>query len=115
MSQPIPVSASDWNHFFNLTASIALIALATVIGAMVFFIIKYRERKGQSKFVLDLGLNKSHPRDSVVFASISIIILVSLVAASYQLTPNPRFGPARLKKYGYRRDRFSMGLEIWLP
>lgn len=93
MSQPIPVSASDWNHFFDLAASIALIALAIVIGAMIFFIVKYRVRKGQSKFIPDFGFKKSRPKESLLFASISIIILVSLVAASYELAPNPRFGP----------------------
>jgi cytochrome c oxidase subunit 2 len=94
MSQPIPVSASDWNHFFDLAATIALIALAIVIGAMIYFTVKYRARKGQTKFIPEFKLGKSRPREGFIFASISIIILVSLVAASYSLTPNPRFGPA---------------------
>jgi cytochrome c oxidase subunit 2 len=94
MSQPIPVSASGWNHLFDLAAGIALIAMAIVIGAMIFFIVKYRGRKGQPKFVPDFRLGKSRAKDSVIFASISIIILVSLVAASYSLTPNARFEPA---------------------
>ncbi len=98
MSQPIPVSASDWNHFFDLAATTALIALAIVIGAMIFFIVKYRERKGQAKSIPDFSLKKSRPRESLIFASISIIILVSLVAASYSLTPNPRFEPAGVSK-----------------
>jgi len=93
LSQPIPVSASDWNHFFDLAATIALIALAIVIGAMIFFIVKYRERKGQPKFIPDFRLSKSRAKENVIFASISIIILVSLVAASFTLTPNPRFEP----------------------
>ena len=93
MSQPIPVSASDWNHFFDLAAVIALVAMAIVIGAMIFCVIKYRKRKGPTKFVPDFSLKKSRARDNVVFASISIIILVSLVAASYSLLPNPRFEP----------------------
>ena len=93
MSQPIPVTASDWNHFFDLATTIALIALAIVIGAMIFFIVKYRERKGQPKFIPDFRLSKSRARENVIFASISIIILVSLVVASYTLTPNPRFAP----------------------
>jgi|SRR5208283_538573 len=94
MSQPIPVSASDWNHLFDLAAGIALIAMAIVMGAMIYFIVRYREKKGQTKFVPDFSLKKSRARDSVIFASISIIILVSLVAASYRLTPNARFEPA---------------------
>jgi cytochrome c oxidase subunit II len=93
VSQPIPVSASDWNHLFDLAAGIALVAMSIVIGAMIYFIIKYRERKDQPKFVPDFRLGKSRARDSVIFASISIIILGSLVAASYSLTPNARFEP----------------------
>ena len=94
MSVPIPASATNWNSLFILATAVALIATAIVIGSMVFFIIKYRERKGQPKFFPDFRLGKSRPRDNVVFASISIIILVSLVAASYSLTPNARFPPA---------------------
>lgn len=94
MSQPVPVSASDWNYLFDLAATIALIAMAIVIGAMIFFVLKYRQRNGQPNFVPDFGLHKSRARDSVIFASISIIILVSLVSASYTLTPNARFEPS---------------------
>ena len=94
MLQPIPVSASDWNHFFDLAVTIALIALAIVIGAMIFFVVKYRERKDQPKFFPDFSPKKSSARDSFVFALISVIILASLVAASYTLAPNPRFEPS---------------------
>jgi len=97
MSQPVPASAQDWNSLFNLAAIIALIATAIVIGAMIFFVIKYRERKGQIEPVQNFNGKKSRPRDNVVFASISIIILVSLVVASYQLAPNPRFEPTGSK------------------
>ena len=58
MSQPVPISASGWNHFFDLAAAIALIALAIVIGAMIFFMVRYREQKGQPKFIPDLRFQK---------------------------------------------------------
>jgi len=93
MSQPIPVTASDWNHFFDLAAIIALVAVAVVIGSMIYFVVRYRAGKGELKFVPELGPPKSRPRENVIFASISIIILVSLVVASFALTPNPRFAP----------------------
>ena len=93
MSQPMPPSAVDWNNLFNLAAYIALAALAVVIAAMVYFAIRYREKKGQTKFVPEKGLFRSRARESVIFASISIIILLSLTIASYQLTPNVRFPP----------------------
>lgn len=94
MSQPIPTSAADWNRFFNLAVTISLVALAIVIGAMIYFVVKYRERKGQPKFVPDFSPKKSRARDSAVFALISIIILASLVVASYTLVPNARFEPS---------------------
>jgi cytochrome c oxidase subunit 2 len=93
MSQPLPPIAVDWNNLFNLAAYIALIAVAVVMGALVIFAIKYREKKGQPKFAAELGSSKSRARDAVVFAAISIMILVSLTAASYRLTPNARFMP----------------------
>jgi cytochrome c oxidase subunit 2 len=93
MSQPIPPSASDWNNLFNFTFYIAIVALTIVIGAMVYFAIKYREGKGQPKFVPQNGLSKSRARETVIFASISVIILLSVSVASYRLTPDARFPP----------------------
>ncbi len=93
MTQPLPPSTVDWNNLFNLAAYIAVIAVAVVMGAMVFFAVKYREKKGQPKFVPQIGLSRSRAREAVIFASISIIILLSLTVASYRLTPNARFPP----------------------
>jgi cytochrome c oxidase subunit 2 len=92
MSQPVPNSTADWNNLFNLAAVIAVIAVVIVIGAMVFFAVKYREKKGQPKFIPQI-LSKSRAREAVVFASISIILLTGLTVASYRLTPNARFPP----------------------
>ncbi len=93
MSQPMPPSAVDWNNLFNLAAYIAVVAVAVVAGVMVFFVIKFRERKGQLIFIPQVGLSKSRARETVVFAAISIILLASLTVASYRLTPNARFPP----------------------
>jgi len=93
MSQPLPPSTVDWNHLFNLAAFIAVAAVIIVMFAMIFFAIKYREKKGQPKFIPQIGLSKSRARETVIFASISIILLFSLSVASYQLTPNARFPP----------------------
>ena len=41
----MPPSAVDWNNFFDLAAYIAIIAVAIVMVAMVYFVIKYRQRK----------------------------------------------------------------------
>ncbi len=94
LSQPVPPSTVDWNNLFNLTAYIAIIALAVVMGFMVYFTIKYRERNGQGKFIPEAGLLRSRARETVIFASISIIILTSLIVMSYRLTPNARFPPS---------------------
>ena len=91
MSQPMPPSTVDWNNLFNLAAYIAVIAVTIVMVAMVYFVIKYRQRKGQTKFIPQIGLSKSRAREALIFASISIILLFSLTIASYRLTPNARF------------------------
>ena len=93
MSQPMPPSALDWNNLFNFTFIIAVVALTVVIGAMVYFAVKYREGKGQPRFIPEMGLSRSRARETVIFASISIIILLSVSVASYRLTPNARFPP----------------------
>jgi cytochrome c oxidase subunit II len=94
MSQPMPASAIDWNNFFNLAAVIAMVALAIVIVTMVAFTIKYREKKGQTRFIPEIGLSKSRARDAVIFATISIIILFSLTVAGDRICPNVRFEPS---------------------
>jgi cytochrome c oxidase subunit II len=93
MSQPMPPSAVDWNNLFNFTAYIALTALVVVVSAMVYFAVKYREGKGQQKIMHQTDLSKTRAREAVVFAAISIIILLTVAIASYRLTPNARFPP----------------------
>ena len=94
MSQPLPSSAIDWNNFFNLAAAVAIVAMLIVIVTMVVFTIKYREKKGQTKFILEKGLSKSRARDAIIFATISIIILFSLTVAGDRICPNVRFEPS---------------------
>ena len=64
MSQPMPSSTEDWNNLFNLAAYIAVMAVAIVMVAMVYFAIKYRERKGQPKFIPQIGLSKKSSQRS---------------------------------------------------
>lgn len=94
MSQPMPSSAIDWNNFFDLAAAIAIVALAVVIVTMIVFTIKYREKKGQPRFILERGLSKSRARDAIIFATISIIILFSLTVMQERICPNVRFEPS---------------------
>ncbi len=99
MSQNIPTSAVDWNNFFNLAAAIALVATFIVVAVMVVFIIVNREKKGQKKFFPEMGVSKSRARDAVIFAVISIIILLSVNVAGVRLTPNARFEPPVSESY----------------
>ena len=99
MSQTIPSSAVDWNNFFNLAAAIALVATFIVVAVMVVFVIVNREKKGQKKFVPERGVSKSRARDAVIFAVISIIILLSVNVAGVRLTPNARFEPSVSESY----------------
>ncbi len=94
MSEPLPPSAVQWNTLFNFIATIAIIALAIVMGAMVFYAVKYREKKNGKKFVPEPGLSRSRAREAVIFAAISIIVLMTASIASYRLTPNARFPPS---------------------
>ena len=115
MSQPIPPSASDWNNLFNFTLYIAIIALVVVIGAMLLFAIRYRERKGQTKFISEIGLPKARAREAVIFASISIIILLSVSIASYRLTPNARFPPSASDSLVINVDAFQWNFKFVYP
>jgi cytochrome c oxidase subunit 2 len=83
----------DWTNLFDLAAYIAVVAVIIVLGAMAYFAIRYREKKGQPKFYPQIGLPETRAREAVVFAAISIIILSGLIVASYRLTPNERFPP----------------------
>jgi cytochrome c oxidase subunit 2 len=115
MSTPLPPSTSDWNNLFNLAAVIAVIAVAVVMGAMVFFAVKYREKKGQPKFIPQIGLSRSRAREAVIFASISIILLASLTVASYRLTPNARFPPSASESLVIDVTAFQWNFRFFYP
>lgn len=115
MSTPLPPSTSDWNNLFNLAAVIAVIAVAVVMGAMIFFAVKYREKKGQTKFIPQIGLSRSRAREAVIFASISIILLASLTVASYRLTPNARFPPPASESLVIDITAFQWNFRFFYP
>jgi cytochrome c oxidase subunit 2 len=115
MSQPVPVSASDWNHLFDLAAYIAVIAVAVVMATMVYFVIKYRQKKGQTKFIPQVSLSKSGAREAMIFASISIVLLLSLTIASYTLTPNARFPPPVSESLVIRVTAFQWAFRFEYP
>ncbi len=94
MVQPIPPTAVDWNHFFNVAGYTAVTAVAITIGAMILFTIVNRERSGRKRFTPQRGLHISRARDAMIFASISIVILFTMSVLSFTLTPNARFLPS---------------------
>jgi cytochrome c oxidase subunit II len=93
MVTAIPPTSLDWNNFFNVAGYTAVTAVAITIGAMILFTIVNRHRDGRKRFVPRKGLHISRARDAMVFASISIVILLTMSVLSFTLTPNARFLP----------------------
>jgi len=94
MSQPLPTSAGDWWSLFALFFYVGLIAGAIVVGAMVYFAVRNRQRTGQPKFIPEAGSSRSRAREVVIFASISTVLLFSLAVASYRLTTSFQYPPS---------------------
>lgn len=90
LPNPTPPSGVDWNHFFALTGTIGLIALAVVVGAMVYFVLSSRRFKTQPQ----VHVHVSRVREFIVVASISAILLFSLSIASYRMTANLQYPPS---------------------
>lgn len=90
LALPTPPTAVDWNRFFNLTGAVGLIALAIVVGAMVFFVYSGTRIK---KEPIRHAHGPSRVREFVIFSSISVILLFSLVVASYRMTSELQFAP----------------------
>jgi len=109
----MPPSAIEWTNFFNLTATIAIVAVIVVMGAMVFFTAKYRERKGQSIFVV--SKIEGHVRSAIIFAIISIVILFSVSVAGERLTPNARFEPNTSENLNIHVTLFQWGFKYEYP
>ena len=115
MLQPMPPNAADWNNFFNLASYVALTALAVVVAAMVYFIIRYRERKGQPKFIPEKRMSKSRARDAIIFAVISIVILFSVTLAGDRLALNARFPPSAGQSLVIDVTAFQWGFRFYYP
>jgi cytochrome c oxidase subunit 2 len=115
MSQIMPPSAIEWDQFFNLAAIIALAALCMVVAAMVYFSFKFRERKGQQPYVPEKRLSKTRATHVVIFAVISIIILVGVAVAGDRLTPNARFRPPASEDFVVQVTSFQWSFRFQYP
>jgi cytochrome c oxidase subunit II len=112
---PIPPTAVDWNHFFNVAGWTADIAVIITIGAMIIFTLRFRERKGQKPFIAELGLHRSRARDSVIFAAISITLLFTLSVLSFTMTPNARFLPNTTPDVVINVDAYQWDFKFFYP
>ena len=115
MSQPMPPSALEWNNIFNLAGYIAISAVALVMIVMVYYIVKNRERRGKPNFVPDKDLFISHPRHSIIFASISIGLLLIVSIASFTLAPNARFQPTEFEGLVVKVTAFQWSFRFEYP
>ncbi len=93
-SPPVPPSGADWNNLFNVFGVIGWTALIIVVGAMVYFVIKYRYKEGKPVTTPEPGAGKSRAREAVIFASISVVLLFSLAVGSYRMTTSLQFPPS---------------------
>jgi cytochrome c oxidase subunit II len=93
MTQPIPPSGTDWSNLFSLFGYVGLVAMAIVVGAMVYFVVKYRYRKGKPDFPIEIGAGKSRAREAVIFGAISTILLFSLAVGSFRMTTYIQYPP----------------------
>lgn len=114
MSQPLPTppTAVDWNHFFALTGAIGLIALAVVVGAMVYFVLSSRKIKIPSP---PAHVHVSRVREFIVVASISAILLFSLSIASFRMTANLQYSPAASETYTIDVTAFQWYFQFTYP
>lgn len=113
MSQanPTPPSAVDWNHFFALTGTIGLIAMAVVVGAMVYFVLSSRKIKVSSPSPQKI----SRVREFIIVASISAILLFSLAIASYRMTASLQYSPAASETYVIDVTAFQWNFKFTYP
>ncbi len=115
MSKQLPPSAIDWNHFFNLAVVIALVALSVVMGAMIYFTLRNRERKGQKVYSPEKSLSRTRAREAVAFALTSIIILSVVSAVGVNLTPNARIQPTVAESYIVDVSAYRWGFTFIYP
>jgi cytochrome c oxidase subunit II len=114
MSQPLPTppTAVDWNNFFSLTGAIGMIALAVVVGAMVYFVLSSRKIKIPTSTV---HVHASRVREFIIIASISAILLFSLSIASYRMTANLQYSPAASETYTINVTAFQWNFRFDYP
>ena len=114
MSQPNPnpPTAVDWNHFFSLAGAVGLIALAVVVGAMVYFVLSSRRIKVQPPLV---HVHVSRVREFIILASISAILLFSLSIASYRMTADLQYSPATSETYTVDVSTFQWNFQFTYP
>lgn len=93
MSSPTPLTAESWLALFQIFLVIGVIAGGTVIGAMIYFTVRYRRREGDGEPVTTTPSNPSRMKETLVLASISVIILFALGIMSVRLADQIQYPP----------------------
>jgi cytochrome c oxidase subunit 2 len=112
---PIPPSAVDWNHLFNVFAIIGWTALIIVVGAMVYFAARYRSKKEPLEKPMERTSEKTRVREAVIFASISIMLLLSLAIASYNMSADIHYPPTAPETLTVDVTAFQWDFEFHYP
>ncbi len=82
MTEPRPPSALVWWGLFQYFLYLSLIAGSIVLGYMVYFLRRYREKGEAEGFKPHHAAFRVRLRETILFASISAVILLSLAVVS---------------------------------
>jgi len=85
------------------------------MAVMVYYVVKNRDRRGKPKFVPEKDLYVSHPRHSIIFASISIALLLFISIATFTLAPNARFQPTEFQGLVVKVTAFQWSFRFEYP
>jgi cytochrome c oxidase subunit 2 len=117
MSAPIPPSAIDWGNLFEIFLVLGVIAMTVVMGAMLYFLVKYRFRGGEWT---ERPLDPSHEyktrwREAIIFASISFVILFGLAVVSYRAATYIQNPPNSTNSYEIKVTAFQWNFRFTYP
>jgi cytochrome c oxidase subunit 2 len=111
----MPPSGVDWNNLFSLFAYIGLTAAAMVIGAMFYFAVRYRYKKGKPEPPIEPVVGKSRVREAIIFAAISTILLFSLAVGSFRMTTYIQYPPPTSESLVIDVTAFQWGFKFQYP
>jgi cytochrome c oxidase subunit 2 len=93
MAGPIPLSAVNWFDLFDIFLIIGLIAGTLVMGSLIYFALKYRQKPGEPLKEFQLPPLSSRVKEALIFASISGVVLFGVAVVSYRYAANLQYTP----------------------